>query len=90
MGDDQSEETRSVASSRRAGISSCDSRTLIIWIEDWDDIDYVPVEQLAQEGKKTEKMIPKMALKFGVSYHFTIPGSSRFASIRFFFQLLKK
>ena len=50
MGDDQSEETRSVASSRRTGLSCCDSRTLIIWIEDWDDIDYVPVEQLAHEG----------------------------------------
>ena len=53
MGDDQSEETRSVASSRRlSALTSCDSRTLIVWVEDWDDIDHVPLDQLAQEWSK--------------------------------------
>ena len=53
MGDDQSEETRSVASSRRlSALTSCDSRTLIVWVEDWDDIDHVPIDQLAQEWSK--------------------------------------
>ena len=66
MGDDQSEETRSVASSRRlSALASCDSRTLIVWVEDWDDIDHVPVDQLAQEATTGEEPLQDRVGKSG-------------------------
>ena len=58
MGLDESTESHSISSSnRRAGgnLSSCDSRTLVIWLEDYDDINYIPTDILAADATTGEE-----------------------------------
>ena len=58
MGLDESTESHSISSSNRRGggyLSSCDSRTLVIWLEDYDDMNYIPTDILAQEATTGEE-----------------------------------
>ena len=59
MGMDESAESHSISSSvRRTGaLTACDSRTLVIWLEDLDDIDHIPGDLLSTESTTGEEPV---------------------------------
>ncbi|CAG5111258.1 Oidioi.mRNA.OKI2018_I69.chr2.g5583.t1.cds [Oikopleura dioica] len=64
LGDDQSEDSKSVASSRKLNPGSCDSRVLIFWLEDWDDIDYIPIDTLTNDATTGEEPAQDVSVIF--------------------------
>lgn len=64
VGDDQSEDSKSVASSRKLNPASCDSRVLIFWLEDWDDIDYIPIDTLTSDTVTGEEPLQDVSIIF--------------------------
>jgi len=64
LGDDQSEDSKSVASSRKLNPASCDSRVLIFWLEDWDDIDYIPLDTLTNDATTGEEPMQDVSVIF--------------------------
>jgi hypothetical protein len=53
-----------VASSRKLNPASCDSRVLIFWLEDWDDIDYIPLDTLTNDATTGEEPMQDVSVIF--------------------------
>ena len=66
MGLDESTESHSISSSNRrtGGLLSCDSRTLVIWLEDYDDMNYIPTDLLSTESTTGEEPLQDPSIIF--------------------------